>query len=193
MPHIDPLTTLFAAFERYDSACGLPPDARRRADFERFIHQLYRLDATASEEISRRESQFLSYRYRGAELDELTRVLAAGERIVSVTPVAVTTDRRELTRAQLRRPRWATETQAAYEAWCAISLPSPAELHDLNERYKADVAAAEARARQQDHSAELTEITAGLLAASRQRAVEAQEDAIAAMVQRSNARRGVNS
>lgn len=138
-------------------------------------------------EILRYEARLIRFNYRGEEIDELRRVLEINERLVTILPRTVESDRRVIDRKSLIGPRMAYFTNHAWELWLA-RFPSEAELADLDRRVEDERRAVEAARQSAERSAHDAQIAREQLAASRQRQIEAAEDALLATVKRAEAR-----
>lgn len=186
---VNTLQKLYAAFQAADADSGLPPDGTRRAKFEQFVRELWRLDTDGATEVARVEGALRRMAFRAAEFDGLRRVLEVGERIVEIMPRSIRTDRRVIERDSLRPARPAWVTVSAHERELALNFPSEAVLNGLDEEFEAERRTAEAILKQNARSANDAAAAQQQIADSQRRAVEAYEDALAAVVERSRSRR----
>jgi hypothetical protein len=185
----DELTKFRIAFERFDERCGLPTDGRRRIAFERFLNEQFRINCNPADEIARLAATFDKYRFSGAELDTLRGLMQPGERLISVSPRRVISDRREIPRSECRPPRMAYETTAAHEALLAVSCPSESVLAELDAMHTSELATLEAARRDEQRRQINSEIAERQMADARQRAIEAQENVVLEIVERARLRR----
>lgn len=174
----DPMADLLAALDRFEQAQGLA-DGRahyRKANIVKAIHAEWRLNSSPSDEARLYEPAFLNYRYRGVEIDMIKGRMAPNERICRILPAEVVTDQQTISRASLRNAK-------------LYGFPTDGEIRELQERFEADQRQAEQRGRDAQRSANEAAIAAQQRDAAHQRALEQYQDAIAAVVAASNARR----
>ena len=146
-----------------------------------------------AEQLAKLEAVMMrEFAYSGAEMDRLKRMLQKGERIVEILPRSVMTDRRELKRCDLPGPM--PPGQYSEEGWARylrMNYPSEATLRQVEENYVATVRMREQVARNAVRYAEQSRVAQEQLEASRVCQQQAAEDALALIVERSQARRGI--